>query len=326
MASVVGLLLIVGAITAYLVNSGALEDRLRQEAQSTLIRLVPEPYEATVESTEVAFSWPPTFVVRYSGFEVAAPQTQTVVVKAQTLEVALDPVASIRANGRPVFSAIDIEDMTFDVQALPQAGPGIVPVPAALRDIPDIVTAVSDGVGGLIDRLGAADDDGGSQNDIAVSAQDIRIALPPNVYTDTINIVEASSIVSGSRLETTADLQIAGQTSGLSLRATRGADATDMRVDLRQAVFPARRLRTFLSNNMDDHEPDASPEPVLVDLTIQARTARSDLARDALTATLTPRDLQLKLADGDFVPVNGTADLSFDFADNTITWARGVWT
>ncbi|MEM1376808.1 MAG: AsmA-like C-terminal region-containing protein [Pseudomonadota bacterium] len=311
-----GFILAFGALIA-LVTSGAFDRQLAERADAVLAQSVPAPFGAMSEATEVGFSWPPSLGVIYSGFQIADQRSQTVVASAQTLSVNLDIMRSL--SGTPVFSGVTLSGLTIDAQAIERSGETAPMKTARLEQAPIIFDQVATALRGAM--AGAADAD----HPVKVTIADARIALPPNQYTSTVTINQGSAIVAANDITISASGKIADQETVIDGKAALNAtDKLSVSLSAGDLVFPVKRLRTFLSNNDLDHEPDADPEPVLFDLSIAANDA-SERNADQLIATITPKDLSLKLADNDFLPVRGRARLAFQFEDNTITWMPDAW-
>ena len=63
-------------------------------------------------------------------------------------------------------------------------------------------------------------------------------------------------------------------------------------------------MRTVFSAVTADHEPGAASDPLLANLSVNARRLRGDNP-DQMSISVEPVDYSLKLDNGDFVPVSG---------------------
>jgi hypothetical protein len=102
-----------------------------------------------------------------------------------------------------------------------------------------------------------------------------------------------------------ADVEIEGHHSqlvGVLQRSPSGALTTRFRMD--GVPLAAGRMRTVFSAVTADHEPGAASDPLLANLSVNARRLRGDNP-DQMSISVEPVDYSLKLDNGDFVPVSG---------------------
>ncbi|MEO0544629.1 MAG: hypothetical protein AAFY99_12510, partial [Pseudomonadota bacterium] len=310
------LLVLLGAVGGA-VTFGAFDSVLASRANEILNASIPEPFIASTESTQVGFSWPPSLGVQYSGFSISDADADNSLVEIERLSVNLDLIKSL--FGRPVFSSLYVVGAKLDAQSLQQSTVMDSRHQVSLAFIAEGFANFGSSLAMVFDVSSEA------QAPLKLSINDSRIVIPNSQYSDEIKIDEMQARLTTDRLMIDASLELADQAVQLTGEALRDADQT-LAVDLvaEDVVFPVKRLRTFLSNNMDDHEPEASPAPTLIDI---ALTTRHTVApqNNELQVTVTPKDLALKLSDDDYVPLEGTARLSYQFDDNSITLERDLW-
>ncbi|MEM9999469.1 MAG: DUF3971 domain-containing protein, partial [Pseudomonadota bacterium] len=296
---------------------GLLDESIAEQANDFLRAAIPEPLQVSTENIAIGFSWPPSLGVRYNGFEIADRTSQTVVARADTVSVNLNIIKSL--TGVPVFSSVTVEGATLDVQAVEQIAESDTPSQWRLADIPGRFEHTGALLRTMFRRIAQGD------SAMRLSITDTQLALPPNDVTDTVLITAAAGRATADELTMNADVQVAGVETTINGQAQLLAnDALAVIAVADNAVFPMMRLRTFLSDNMADHEPDAVAEPALTRMRLEMRD-ETGVDRDVLRLAIAPKDLTLKLSDNDYVPVNGQARLTYEFDDNTVTWERDRW-
>ncbi|MEL6920035.1 MAG: DUF3971 domain-containing protein [Pseudomonadota bacterium] len=310
-------LLLLAAGLVGLTASGVFDEQLAARADAILVNAVPEPYSARSDGAVVGFSWPASIGVRYQGFQIADDSSQTVLASAETVAINLDVVASL--SGTPVFSSIEASGVTIDGQALTNMRPGEKAAGLQLSSLTDGFNPATDAIRSLLQRT----DEAGRT--VRLVVDDATLAFVPNGYADTVEINALQAVFDGASVSISGEAEIAGQSVILDGRAVSASDGSlTASFAAQDLAFPVRRLGTFLSNNPADHEPDANPDPVSVDVRL-AVSDNEGAQNDGLTLTVTPKNFELKLADGDFVPVFGRARLSYEFDDQTITWSPDRW-
>ncbi|MEO1701908.1 MAG: AsmA-like C-terminal region-containing protein [Pseudomonadota bacterium] len=299
------------------VQLGVFDRALASRANETLAQSVPEPLSLTTGSTKVGFSWPPSLGVRYEDFKIFDAQTDTVIAKVDRLSVNLDLIKS--ALGTPVFSSLAIEGAQLDIASARPLLSDQKPEQITLAGVPQWFETISDQ---LEDAFAASER---AQAPLRLSVKDSHAILPANQYSDTLVVQSAQARLAAGELSVKSLSDLAGQTVVFNATAQRENDGViALETTAQDVVFPVKRLRTFLSDNMDDHEPEASPLPVLLDLKV---SMRHDFAGDEkqLSVSFTPDDLSFKLSDDDYVPLRGGGRLTYEFDDNSLTLERDLW-
>lgn len=293
-------------------------------AEDTLRSMVPETLNLELGGTDVRLAFPPSLAIRFDDAVLTAADGEAPVASADRLSVRLDPASLFAAE--PRVAGIALDGALIDMPTLRAAtGAGDDPVAVTLTDVPARFDAM---FAGLRRWAGThLHHDGG----LTLSVTDSAVMVGANPLAGRLGIVSLTA-----RADGTGTAQIAGalafddtvsSVSGI-LSVPEPTDAAGLArlvVEADAMPFPWRRLPTLFSNVLEDHEPDAVRAPVATRTRLVLVDAAEGPVGDSLRLSLTPRDLSLKLAEDDFVPVSGMLTFDYGFDDQVVTLEPAVW-
>lgn len=299
------------------IQYGAFDEVLASRANEILQDAVPETFSVSTEETRVGFSWPPSLGVRYEGFRIVDSANRTVVASAEILSVNVDIIKSL--FGQPVFSSLAIDGAMIDLPEVQKKLGADQGAQISLKNVPGWHDAIGDALNAAFDTSERV------QTSLRLVIRDSSVALAPNAYSDTVTLETVQARLYKSELDLEAALVLADAPVAIIAKSERNEQNTlSVQLEADDVVFPVKRLRTFLSDNMDDHEPDASPDAALMNVQFAMQHAPVGNAQK-LEANVTPKDLSLKLSDDDYVPLQGRARLTYEFDDNSVTMENDFW-
>ena len=315
-------LVLLAGVTAILLQSGVVADRLQPVARQTLLRMVPPDLVAGLGETDVRLAWPPALAITYEDFSLSPAGGGAPLASASSLSIAID--AASLAGGKPRVSGLSVSGLTLDLPAVLARQPAAGPVKMDLAGVPERFDALFAGVRGW----GSVHlfQEGG----VRLSVTDSSVRLSANPFGEALSV----SDLSGTAGNGVAELSLDGLMDGLPVSGTArlaldpadpaGGIAT-LDIATEGLPFPWRRLPTLFSNVAGDHEPGVRPDPVPTRLSASMSDGADGRSQDRLRFVLEPLGLALKLDEGDAVPLSGRLALSYGFEDSVVTLERSLW-
>ncbi len=115
----------------------------------------------------------------------------------------------------------------------------------------------------------------------------------------------------GQERQLQGEVEVLGNLSSITGALSKdAAGSVTLQLDATDFPLPIGRLHTMFSANEDDHLPGAANPPVLADVAILA--SENGAAPPSVTMAVKPKDLTLKLEDGDYVAVEGNFAFAWD--------------
>jgi Protein of unknown function len=282
-----------------LVRSGFVAPIIEREAVLALNQMLPNNLYGKIGDTRVVLDGSIGIGVLLDGFELSDSSSGAELVSIERTTVGVRALPLLR--GVPQVSSLSLEGVRID---LPTAG--------AVPELPEIATLDS-GLTVLFDtvrQILARSVLNGSV--MAINAGNVTIAGGGLGEDGEILVRTAELKGAGQQRTFEAELLIGGKAMALTGSIEQSAaNSVSIRLRGTDIPLPIGRLRTMLSADSRDHEPDAKIESVLSDISINAYDTPSDEPH-ALSFQLTPADLALKLDDGDFVPLDGTLSFAWE--------------
>ena len=288
-------LLIIG-----LVKTGVIAPLIENRAIAALNAALPDNLTADIGSSEVVAERFGGIAVNLDKFAVREALSGEDILEVGRTTIGVKTMSVLR--GSPQVEKIALSGVRF---SLPSGGgedggpaPKIASIETGLARLLDSVNMLFDRttINGLRVNVEIAD------MTLAGAGQDILVR-------------NAVIVARSGQRAIEADVEIEGHHSklvGVLQRSPSGALTARLRLD--GVPLAAGRMRTLFSAVSADHLPDATSDPLLANLVINARRLRGDNP-DQMSISVEPVDYSLKLDNGDFVPVSG--QFNFDWKPAT---------
>lgn len=314
------------ALLAGLLATGVFAVPAQRMAEDTLRRMVPDTLRLELGDTDVRLAFPPSLVIRFSEAALSARDGNAPVAEAERLSVRIDPFSLV--GGEPRIAGIALDGALIDLPALrAAAGSSQVEAPAPFRlaDVPERFDAVFAGVRNW-GQVHLHQEDG-----LTLTVTGSEVIVDPNPVASRLGVVSLTARADGTgAAEIDGSVAFDGVVSALSgTLSVPGPAFADgpVRLDIEAEgmPFPWRRLPTLFSDVMTDHEPGAEREPVPSRARIEMVDAGAGSRGDVLRVSLAPRDMRLKLAEDDYVPLSGRFVFDYGFDDQIVTLEPVTW-
>ncbi len=273
-----------------LVKTGVIAPLIENRAIAALNAALPDDLTADIGSSEVVAERFDGIAVNLDQFSVRETLSGRDILEVGRTTIGVKTMSVLR--GSPQVDKIALSGVRFTVPAA--AGDDGGPMPR-IASIETGLSRLLDSVNMLFERT--------TINGLRVN---IEIADMTVVGAGQDILVRNAVIVArpGQRA-VEADVEIEGhhtQLVGVLQRSPSGALTARFRMD--GVPLAAGRMRTVFSAVTSDHEPGAASDPLLANLSVNARRLRGDNP-DQMSISVEPVDYSLKLDNGDFVPVSG---------------------
>lgn len=309
---------------AYVLGSGYGMPMVEEAAENALERIVPPGIEARLGKTDVALVWPEGFGITYNDVVLERENDGKTVFSADRITLAVRG-SSVLA-GAPEFSSISVNGAVVDAMS---GAPGALP---KLR-IADAEQAVEN----LFSNLGSVSNQlfrDGNGTDLKLA--DVKFLLPENGYSGSIDIRSLAITADGGSALIDGELLIDGRSvpvegalhdpSRGKVNNQPGEPLENVTVDIKatKVPMPWRRLQTIVSNDLSDHMPDKRHDPLLADVSLRMTDGPVG-GMPTTELSVVPHDMAFKLAQNDYVSVDGAIAIEMDFATPAITVLPSRW-
>lgn len=285
-------LLLIPAILAALLWSGALTPVLKREAVAAIERMLPPSLDAEIGGTSVVLDGLEGVAVSVGDFSLRDTDTGKPVIEVDRTVVGVRTLSAL--SGKPELRRISLAGVSF---APPRERDAELPRLSAINEALPVLFSTIDRVishtvmNGKVMAIDLAD--------VTVEGTGLRIVEGHIQGTGRSRSLEAHAEYEGHEFPITGQIRRRSNgEAGFEFRATG-------------APLPIGRIRTMLSAVDADHLPETVRTPVAADVSFSAYE-RASGEPGSLFLTIKPNDLSLKLDEGDFIPVEAALLFEWD--------------
>ena len=282
-------------------QSGPAGRVVKEEALAVLAAVLPKDTSAQIGSARIVIDGLEGIAVRLDNLALNGRDGGEPLLVLDRAVVGIHTL-SIFA-GRP-----KVEYLTFRSGTVTLPGAGTAG--ASWPEIRSLNDALRDALALAGQAVGSAEAAGLPQG---IELSDIRIIRASGQGAGDIVVNSARLWGRGARTSLRGEVSFLGQTSAIAASMERDETGLlSVKLDAEDFPLPIGRIHTMLSGDEADHQPGRVNPPVPAYVSIEA--GESEGGPPGLSIAIVPRDLSVKLDNGDYVAIEGTLAFAWDAA------------